>query len=113
MSKLVDAVEAGEECMLLPSGTDREESNSVEVLSAGGECKFLNRSWYRVRGENDGGKAMALTPSAVAEALLLLLLLRVTPFPEPLLGPFTEEVEEFVEAVVSSSCERSSAKNLP
>ena len=40
----VEAVEAGGECMLLPSGTDREESNSVEVLSAGGECKFLNGS---------------------------------------------------------------------
>jgi hypothetical protein len=55
-SKLVEAVEAGGECMLLPSGTDREELDPVEVLSAGGECKFLNGSWYRVGGENNGGK---------------------------------------------------------
>ena len=33
----VEAVEAGGECMLLPSGTNREESNPVEVLRAGGE----------------------------------------------------------------------------
>jgi hypothetical protein len=37
VSKFVEAVEAGRECMLLPSGTDREESNPVEVLRAGGE----------------------------------------------------------------------------
>ena len=50
VSKLVETVEAGGEGMLLPSGTDREESNP------GGECKFLNGSWYRVGGENAGGK---------------------------------------------------------
>ena len=40
MSKLVEAVEADGECMLLASGVGyREDSNAVEVI-AGGECKF-------------------------------------------------------------------------
>ena len=38
VSKLV---EADGECMLLASGVEyREDSNPVEVLIAGGECKF-------------------------------------------------------------------------
>ena len=55
-SKLVEAVEAGKECMVLPSGTDHEESNPVAVLSAGSECRFLHGSLYHVRGENDREK---------------------------------------------------------
>lgn len=41
VSKLVEEPEACGECMLLASGVvNREDSNPVEVLIAGGECKF-------------------------------------------------------------------------
>jgi hypothetical protein len=41
VSKLVEAPEAGGECILLASGgVNREDSNPVEALSAGGECKI-------------------------------------------------------------------------
>ena len=37
-----EAVEAGEECMVLPSGTDREESNPVVVSADFSRCKIIH-----------------------------------------------------------------------